>query len=593
MPSYQAPLQDIEFLLNQVFELNALSASLPKLDDLDSDMSHAILSEAAKISEQVLAPLNEVGDEEGCRITGGEVTTARGFIEAYQLFSEGGWGGLGGNPEYEGMGMPKTLVSGIEEMIQGANMALGLAPMLTAGACLAINSHGSEEIKRQYLPKMYSGQWTGAMDLTEAHAGTDLGLMRTKAAVRVDGSYSISGEKIFITWGEHDMAENIVHLVLAKLPDAPAGSRGISLFLVPKFIPNEAGELGVRNALNAGSLESKMGIHGSPTCVMNFDGAQGWLIGELNQGLACMFTMMNYERLVVGIQGIGVAENAYQCAKQYAKERLQGRASGGVKNPELAADPIICHPDVRDMLMQMKSWVESGRAFYIYVAQWLDRAKYTDDAEEKVLAESRIALLTPVVKAFLTDKAFDSCVLGQQVLGGHGYIKEWSQERHVRDVRITQIYEGTNGVQAADLAIRKTVAAEGSHMSSYIQEMRMELELAKRSDVCNDCALLFERSLDQLERTSAAMLARDEPYFANAVATRYLDLVGYVSCGFMWIKQLVAAKKHPEKISLEFYQSKQKTARYYFKKLMPMTLYLAQNIEAGAETVMSLDADQF
>ena len=446
MPEYNAPLRDMRFLLNEVFDAPSMWAENARLAEVvDPDTADAILEEAGKIAANVLAPLNREADESGSKWVDGNVTAPAGFKEAYAMYSEGGWGGLGGNPEFGGMGMPKMLVGQVEEMIQGSNISFGLAPMLTAGACLSLNAHGSQELKDKYLANMYSGQWAGAMDLTEPHCGTDLGIIRTKAEPQADGSYLVSGTKIFITWGEHDMAENIIHLVLAKLPDAPAGPKGISLFLVPKVLVNEDGSLGERNTMGCGSIEHKMGIKGSATCVMNYDGAKGWLVGEENKGLAAMFTMMNYERVAVGIQGLGVAENSYQNAVTYANDRIQSRAPTGKQFPDKAADPIIVHPDVRRMLLTMRANTEGSRAFSTYASKWLDLSKFSDDEETKKHAEAMISLLTPVVKSFLTDLALESAVAGQQVFGGHGFIREWGQEQHVRDIRITQIYEGTNG----------------------------------------------------------------------------------------------------------------------------------------------------
>jgi len=472
MAEYKAPLRDMRFVLNEVFEADKLWSSLAGLEGaVDVETAEAILEECGKIASQVLAPINREGDEVGSTWKDGEVTAAPGFKDAYQTYCDAGLNGLGGNPDFGGMGMPKTLVGQVEEMIQGANMSFGLAPMLTAGACLSLNAHGSDELKEKYLPNMYSGQWAGAMDLTEPHAGTDLGIIRTKAEPQADGSYNITGTKIFITWGEHDMAENIIHLVLAKLPDAPAGPKGISLFLVPKFMVNEDGSLGERNAMGCGSIEHKMGIKGSATCVMNFDGAKGWLVGEENKGLACMFTMMNYERLGVGIQGIGAAEASYQNAVEYARDRIQSRAPTGAVAKDKAADPIIVHPDVRRMLLTSRAFTEGGRAFSTYVAKWLDIAKFSDNEDEKKHADAMLALLTPVAKAFLTDNALESAVACQQVFGGHGFIREWGQEQYVRDIRITQIYEGTNGIQALDLIGRKVVANNGAFYKLFEADM--------------------------------------------------------------------------------------------------------------------------
>ena len=396
MPEYKAPLRDMRFVLNEVFEADKLWSSLAGLEGaVDMETAEAILDECGKIASQVLAPINRDGDEHSSTWKDGEVTAAPGFKDAYKTYVEAGLNGLGGHPDFGGMGMPKTLVAQVEEMVQGANMAFGLAPMLTAGACLSLNAHGSQELKEKYLPNMYSGEWSGAMDLTEPHAGTDLGIIRTKAVPNADGSYDVSGTKIFITWGDHDMADNIIHLVLAKLPDAPAGPKGISLFLVPKFIVNDDGSLGERNPVTCGSIEHKMGIKGSATCVMNFDGAKGWLVGEENKGLACMFTMMNYERLGVGIQGLGISENSYQNAVAYALDRTQSRAPTGAVAKEKEADPIIVHPDVRRMLMTMRSFNEGGRAFSTYVAAWLDKSKFSDNEEERKHAETCLLYTSP------------------------------------------------------------------------------------------------------------------------------------------------------------------------------------------------------
>jgi alkylation response protein AidB-like acyl-CoA dehydrogenase len=540
----------------------------------------------------VIAPLNREADEVGCQWSPEGVSTPPGFREAYETFNEGGWGGLGGNPEYGGMGMPKSLVSAVEEMLQGACMSFGLAPMLTAGACLALDAHGSAALKELYLPRMYSGQWAGAMDLTEPHAGTDLGMIRTRAEPQADGSYRLFGTKIFITWGEHDMAENIVHLVLAKLPDAPAGTRGISLFLVPKFLPAEDGGLGARNALSCGALEKKMGIKASATCVMNFDGARGWLVGEPNQGLACMFTMMNYERVVVGIQALGTAQWAYQNAVAYARERLQGRSPLGVQNPGDAADPLLVHPDVRRMLLTAKAYNEGGRAFYIYVAQWLDRAKFADDPEQKKLADNRVALLTPVAKAFISDMAFEAAVACQQVYGGHGYIREWGQEQFVRDIRITQIYEGTNGIQAMDLMGRKTLATNGSLLAEFTGEIQAFIASAQASLQKLGMAQPLTAAADQLTQVTQAIIQRaaQNPAESGAAAVEYLHLLGHVSYAYLWAKMAVAAEAGEQ---TEFSDGKIKTAQFYFAHLLPRTAGLLASLQQGSDTLMALGAEQF
>lgn len=592
MADYRVPLQDMRFVLFDVLQSQQLWQSLPRLGEVDETTAAAVLDEAAKICEQVIAPLNREADESGCHWSPEGVATPPGFREAYKLFNEGGWGSLGGNPNYGGMGMPKSLVSAVEEMLQGACMSFGLAPMLTAGACLALDAHGTDDLKSLYLEKMYSGEWSGSMDLTEPHAGTDLGLIRTRAEPQADDSYRLYGTKIFITWGEHDMADNIVHLVLAKLPDAPAGTKGISLFLVPKFLPTTDGGLGERNAFTCGALEKKMGIKASATCVMNFDGAQGWLVGEVNQGLACMFTMMNYERVVVGIQALGTAQWAYQNAVAYAQERLQSRSPTGVQNAAQEADPLIVHPDVRRMLLTAKAYNEAGRAFYVYVAQWLDISKYTDDPVRKKLAENRIALLTPVAKAFISDMAFEAAVACQQVFGGHGYIREWGQEQFVRDIRITQIYEGTNGIQAMDLMGRKTVACKGALLTEYLQEIR---EFAGNEKRALAALGLFDSLLGavaQLDEMTEELVTRaaHNPFDIGAAAVEYLHLVGHISYAYMWAKMACVANQAE---TSSFMDGKIKTAQFYFAHLLPRVEGLCASLRQDSSTVMALDPEQF
>ncbi len=465
MAEYQVPLQDMEFLLFDVFKADELWQQLPKLaEQVDRETASAILQECAKITEQKIAPIAREGDEVGVSFNNGVVTTAPGYKEAFNTYVEGGWTGLGGDVNYGGMGMPKMITSFHEEMLCASDISFALYPVLTAGAGLALAKHGSEELKQRYLTRMYSGDWAASMCLTEAHAGSDLGIIHTKAVPQDDGSYQITGSKIFITGGEHDLTENIIHLVLAKLPDAPAGPRGISLFLVPKILVNDDESLGERNTVACGSIEHKMGIHASATCVMNFDQAKGYLVGEINKGLACMFTMMNFERIGVGIQGIGAAVRSYQNALEYAKERLQGRALTGAKQPEKAADSIMVHGDVRRMLLNMKALNEGSRALSAYIAMQLDIATFAE-GEQQEKASNLVALMTPLAKAFFTDLGFESTVAGQQVLGGHGFIREWGQEQLVRDARITQIYEGTNGIQAMDLLLRKVNASKGQLMN--------------------------------------------------------------------------------------------------------------------------------
>jgi len=598
MADYQAPLRDMRFVLNEVFDAPSLWASLPKIaENVDPDTADAILEEAGKITSGVLAPLNREADEQGCKWNEGEVSTPEGFKEAYQTIVEGGWNGLGGNPDFGGMGMPKTLVAQFEEMMQGANMAFGLAPMLTAGACLALDAHGSQELKEKYLPNMYSGVWSGAMDLTEPHAGTDLGIIRTKAEPNDDGSFNITGTKIFITWGEHDMAENIIHLVLAKLPDAPKGPKGISLFLVPKFMVNDDGSLGERNQFSCGSIEKKMGIKGSATCVMNFDGAKGWLVGEENKGLAAMFTMMNYERLGVGIQGIGAAEASLQSAREYANERIQSRAPTGAQQPEKAADPILVHPDVRRMLMTMKSYVEGGRAFSTYVAQWLDISKYSDNDEQRKHAEGMVALLTPVAKAFLTDRGLDTTIIGQQVFGGHGFIREWGQEQQVRDCRIAQIYEGTNGIQALDLLGRKVLGSQGKLLKTFTKQVHLLCKEVEGNATFGE----YAKKLAQLNTqwgeltTAVGMKAMQNPEEVGAASVDYLAFSGYVVHAYFWLKMaLVAqAKLDAGTTEVDFYKGKLATQAFYYQRLLPRAQAHAEALSAGASTLMDIAVEQF
>ncbi|HFH3645225.1 acyl-CoA dehydrogenase C-terminal domain-containing protein [Pseudomonas aeruginosa] len=593
MPEYNAPLRDMRFLLNDVFDAPALWQRLPRLAErIDADTADAILEEAAKVTGGLLAPLNRSGDEEGAQWQDGAVRTPAGFREAYATYAEGGWVGLTGNPAHGGMGMPKMLAVQFEEMMYAANASFSLYSTLSAGACLALDAHGSEELKNRYLPNMYAGTWAGSMCLTEPHAGTDLGIIRTKAEPQADGSYRISGTKIFITGGEQDLTENIIHLVLAKLPDAPAGSRGISLFLVPKFLVGDDGALGARNAVHCGSIEHKMGIKASATCVMNFDSASGWLVGEVNKGLAAMFTMMNYERLSIGIQGIGCAEMSYQSAVAYARERLQSRAPTGPVARDKAADPIIVHPDVRRMLLTMKALTEGGRAFSTYVGQQLDLAKYAEDQEERSQAEALVALLTPVAKAFFTDTGLESCVLGQQVFGGHGYIREWGQEQLVRDVRIAQIYEGTNGIQALDLMGRKVVANGGLFLSIFSREVRA-FAAGANAELAEFVTPLLT-ALDLLDNLTQGIVARagNDPREIGAASVEYLHLFGYTAYAYLWARMAAAALRQRE-VDPAFHDGKLATARFYFARILPRVHSLAAAVEAGSESLYGLEAEQF
>ncbi|HCS43479.1 MAG TPA: acyl-CoA dehydrogenase [Pseudomonas sp.] len=590
MPEFNAPLRDMRFVLNELFDAPALWSRLPDLtQQIDAETADAILEEAAKITSSLVAPLNRSGDEEGVHWQDGKVTTPAGFREAYATYIEGGWVGLSGNPRFGGLGAPKMLAVLFEEMLYGANCSFALYSALSSGACLAIDAHASSDLKERYLPPMYEGRWAGSMCLTEAHAGTDLGLIRTRAELQADGSYRITGSKIFITGGEQDLTENIIHLVLARLPDAPAGPKGISLFLVPKIQVTDDGSLGAANSLSCGSIEHKMGIKASATCVMNFDGATGWLIGESNRGLAAMFTMMNYERLSIGIQGLGCAEASYQNARTYAQERLQSRSAKGPVAKAQIADPIIVHGDVRRMLLTMKAMTEGGRAFACYVAQQLDLAKFATDLDERQKAESLVALLTPVAKAFFTDIGLESCIHGQQVFGGHGYIREWGQEQLVRDTRIAQIYEGTNGIQALDLLGRKVLGNGGAALNVFAGDIR---------DYANSgVAPYASHVLPALERLVNVsrwlqVQAAVDPNVISSSCVEYLHLFGYVSYAYLWARMAeVADTKLAE--DEKFYGAKRATADFFFARLLPRVESLDACIRSGSASLYALEADQF
>ncbi len=589
MPSYKAPLTDMRYVLHDVFKAEEQWQNLPKFEHCTRELADTVLDEGAKINEQLIAPLNRSGDEEGVRLEDGQVFTPAGFPEAYKTYTESGWVGLGGNADYDGQGMPKMLTTLFEEMLTSSGCAFSLYSVLTSGAALAIDAHGSEELKSTYLPKMYSGEWAGVMALTESHAGTDLGMIRTRAEDNGDGSYKITGTKIFITGGDQNLTENIIHLVLAKLPDAPPGPKGISLFLVPKISLNADGTLSDRNQVSCGSLEEKMGIHASSTCVMNYDGAQGYLVGEINKGLNGMFTMMNYERLSVGIQGLGLAQVSYQGAVEYAKERLQSRAPDSKR--EGAADPIIGHGDVRRMLMTQKSLVEAGRAFAVYTGLLLDRAKSAQGQQAEDSAKL-VALLTPVAKAFLTDKGFDVCVLGQQVFGGHGYIREHGMEQLVRDVRIAQIYEGTNGIQAMDLLGRKIAANQGDFLKVYLAEIEAYIATieGKTSLMPFVEGLKFaSNTIQQVTRGIFANL-QDDPHMVGTSANDYLHLLGYVSYAYMWARM---AEQSIDKTGDDFHDAKIKTGLFFVQRLLPQISSLAMAIMQGAKPTMALSVDQF
>ncbi len=582
----------MSFLLYDVFKADVLWQGLPKLaEHVDRETVDAILQECTKIAEQEIAPLSRQGDEIGVSFDNGKVTTAPGYQAAFKTYAEGGWSALGGDPEFGGMGMPKMVTAFHEEMLCSADISFSLYPGLTAGAGLSLAKHGSDDLKQRYLTRMYAGDWAASMCLTESHSGTDLGMIRTKAVPQDDGSYQITGNKIFITAGEHDLTENIIHLVLAKLPDAPAGPRGISLFLVPKLKVNDDETIGESNNVSCGSIEHKMGIHASATCVMNFDGAEGYLIGELNKGLACMFTMMNFERIGVGIQGLGTAVKSYQNALEYAKDRIQGRSLTGAKNPEKEADSIMVHGDVRRMLLNMKALNEGSRALSSYVAMQLDLATYAE-GEAQVKGEALAALMTPLAKAFFTDLGFENTVTGQQVFGGHGYVREWGQEQLVRDTRISQIYEGTNGVQAMDLLARKVAGSKGAMMQVFVDEVN-EYIAATTADNMQEFITPLQSAITDLAELTQSILsaASENPNELGTAANDYLHVFGYTAMAYIWAKM---AEVSLDKVGSDnFYQSKIQTARYYFTRLLPRRHSLIATAKSGSDVLFDIEDELF
>ncbi len=608
MTAYRAPLRDMEFLLQQVFAMPELFASMPGTEEVSTDLITAILEEAGKIAAEKLAPINQQGDRQGCTFIDGAVKTPPGFSDAYQAFAAGGWCGLTGDPDYGGQGMPKVLAAMIEEMQFAANTSFTLYTVLTTGASLTLSLHGDEQLKSLYLPKLYSGEWSGTMCLTEAHAGTDLGLIKTRAVPEDDGSYRLTGSKIFITSGEHDLTDNIIHLVLAKLPDAPAGPRGISLFLVPKFhVDANGNKTEKRNNVSCGSIEEKMGIHGSATCVMNFDAATGYLVGEANGGLATMFTMMNYERLSMGVQGNGLAEASYQTALEYALQRLQGRAANGSEQPQQAADPLLVHADVRRMLLTVRANIIAGRALSLYAASQLDIARFHPDSGAQEKAEKLVALLIPVQKAYCSDRGFDACVMAQQVLGGHGYVAEWGLEQNIRDARIAQIYEGANGIQALDLMGRKTVRVNGEYwhllqaeVDSWLDEqlppVRKLLDEGEQQqlqailDTFNSCREYLQASTDLV-----VARAKTDANEIGAASYAYLELLGLTLYGFMWLRVMAASWQGlaaPD-ADRDYLTGLLKTGAFFFSRILPGAAARASEIEAGAEPLMAMSAEQF
>ncbi len=594
MANYTPPLRELKFVFREVFGGDDLQ-KLEGYGDFSADVVHAVLEEAGKLASEVLFPLNRTGDEEGCVLENGVVRTPKGFKEAYQKFAEGGWCGIAADPEFGGQGLPKSVNMMIEEMICSSNMAFGMYPGLTHGAYNALALYGTDEQKATYLPKFVDGSWSGTMCLTEPHCGTDLGLIRTKADPVGDGSYKITGTKIFISAGEHDLTQNICHLVLAKLPGAPNTTKGISLFIVPKFMPNADGSVGKRNGLACGSLEHKMGIKANATCVMNFDNAIGWLVGEPNKGMRAMFAMMNTARLGVGVQGLGLAEVAYQSAVVYAKDRLQGRALKGAQHPEKAADPIIVHPDVRKNLLTGKALTEGVRALVMWIAISLDRAAKAPTEAERRDADDLVQLLTPVVKSMGTDVGFDVANIGVQIFGGHGFIREHGMEQFVRDARITQLYEGTNGIQALDLVGRKMSAHFGRYLRSFFHPVQSFVEANASDPAMEEYVLALAKALGRLQQAVGAVAQKglSNPNEAGAAAMDLLNLFGYVALGYLWARmaQIAMAKQNDDPHG--FYKSKIKTAKFYMAKVLPRTGTLLSTILAGGETLMDVEEELF
>jgi len=595
MATYKAPLKDMRFVLREVIDFNEITA-LPSFGEVTPDVIDAILEEAAKLCENVLFPLNRSGDEEGCTYENGVVRTPKGFKEAYKQFIDGGWTNITTDPKFGGQGLPATLGFVVQEMITSANLSFGMYPGLSHGAYEALHAHGRPELQQLYLPKLGEGTWSGTMCLTEPHCGTDLGMLRTRAEPQADGSHAITGTKIFISAGEHDLTENIIHLCLARLPDAPGGTKGISLFIVPKFLPTADGKPGAANGVRCGAIEHKMGIKASATCVMNFDGAKGWLVGEPNKGLNAMFVMMNAARLGVGMQGLGIAETAYQSAAAYAKDRLQGRSLTGPKNDKGPADPIIVHPDVRRMLLIQKSFAEGARALAYWVGSLIDKAHHSDNAETRETADDLLQLLTPIVKAYFTDMGSESANLAVQTYGGHGFIREHGVEQLVRDARITQLYEGANGIQALDLVGRKLMMKGGRPAQRLLGEINGFIAANKADPKLAEFVEPLEKAIGRVQESVMYLMqnAMKNPDEAGAAATDLLRLMALTAMAYMWGRIAKAAHAGLQAGNdNEFYEAKLATGRFFAKRVLPQTTALAHQIKAGSETLMALKADAF
>ncbi len=598
MQVYDAPLRDMRFVLNELFADDGFG-DLPAFAEFTPDLTDAILEESARVAKELLLPLNASGDIEGCTYENGVVRTPAGFKEAYRQFVEGGWCALASDPRWGGQGLPEAVNKLTEEMICAANVSFSLYPGLTHGGTTAIEGHASEALKQAYLPKMVSGEWSGTMCLTESHCGTDLGLLRTRAEPQGDGSYALTGSKIFISAGDHDLTENVVHLVLARIVGAPEGVRGISLFLVPKFMPRDDGSVGPRNGVSVAGIEHKMGLKASATCQMNFDDATGWLVGEANKGLAAMFTMMNTERVSVGVQGLGIAEIAYQSSVAYARERLQGRSLSGVKNPDGPADPIIVHPDVRRMLMTMRAYAEGSRALAQWSARALDAEKHSPDPEVRLRAADFVALMTPVVKALFTDYGFEAANLAIQVYGGHGYIRDHGVEQFARDARIAMIYEGTNGVQALDLVGRKLPANMGRSLRAFFHPVSTFLEdMARQEDkALKSMTGGLQQAFGALQLSTATIAQRGmaDPEEAGAASADYLRLLGLVAMGYTFLKaaHLAAGKLAEGSEDAGFYRTKIATAGFFFDRILPQATAAFLAIKSGKRSMMALELEDF
>ncbi|WP_319824677.1 acyl-CoA dehydrogenase C-terminal domain-containing protein [Thalassovita sp.] len=591
MPTYTAPIKDMQFILHDVLKIS--QSDIPGYSELEADFTAAVLEEAGKLTGEVLAPLNTVGDQEGCRLENGIVYTPTGFKEAFEQVKEGGWTGLDMPEEYGGQNMPYVMGTAVGEMFSSSNQAFTMYQGLTHGAASAILAHGTDEQKNKWLPKMVSCEWTGTMNLTEPHCGTDLGLMRTKAVPQGNGTYKISGQKIFISAGDHDMADNIVHLVLAKIPGGPEGIKGVSLFIVPKFLVDDEGNIGARNGVTVGNIEKKMGIHGNSTCVLNYDEAEGYLLGEEHKGMRAMFTMMNEARLGVGMQGLAAAEVAYQNAVDYAKDRLQGRDVTGVKNPDGPADPLIVHPDIRRSLMDQKSFAEGARAFILWGATMIDAAHRKDDRA----ADGLVSLLTPVIKGFLTDEGYDMTVRAQQIYGGHGYIEEHGMSQFTRDARIAMIYEGANGVQALDLVGRKLAADGGKHVMAFFELVKTFCKDNADNEALKDFIDPLKAASKDLQAAGMYFMQNGMKNPNNALSGSYdfMHLFGHVCLGLMWAQMAKAATEALAAGASDkaFYETKLTTGRYYMARRLPATAMHLARINSGADTVMALDAANF